>query len=208
MVLITQTLFRIRRIEIIGSDIKISIDPKKLGTLLPFIATSSIANEIRFAHPELSQVEIYKKYPGTLVLDLVSKTPMASVAYENGYAMVDETGFVLSSYQESKPVDIKPILYGCTVPIVVNQKITDIQCVHGLTLIRALFNAGENITELTIRDREYYQFKLGKSDIFIAHDADIPGIVTTLQTIMNRFRMKGTTPARINLRFAKPVVEM
>ena len=207
-VLFIHRLFRVQRIEIIGSNIQVVVDPKKLGSLLPFIATDSIADEIRAAHPELSKVEIYKKYPSTLVLDLVSKHPIATIRYPDGYASVDGTGFILSINETRDTSVDRVLLTGCDTSVVLFGKISDPLCVNGLKLISELTKANEITREITIRDRLYYQFKIGTSDIFIAHDADMPGIVTTLQTIMNRFRMKGTIPARINLRFAKPVVEM
>ena len=49
--------------------------------------------------------------------------------------------------------------------------------------------------------------KTGQTDILITQTSDLTYVRDTLQTLMEGFRIKGTMPKSIDIRFSKPVVQ-
>ena len=49
--------------------------------------------------------------------------------------------------------------------------------------------------------------RFGQTDIIITQTNDLSQVLDTLQTLMEGFRIKGTMPKSIDLRFGKPIVQ-
>jgi cell division septal protein FtsQ len=192
--------FDIQSVEIIGSDVNVTIDPKKFQKHLLFFPTGELKRELLTTYPELRDVHIALKFPHTLYVSLETRQPFAVFSNGKEKFTVDNTGFVLNISGNNLPIieGISDISSRAT-------RISDIDVKNSLQLLAAL-QKNFSIKKLTIIDNQSIQTSIDKTNIFFPQDRDIPTMVTTLQMLLTRFRMKGTMPTSIDLRFTKPVV--
>jgi cell division protein FtsQ len=98
LILRHMAFFRVRRIEIQGaryvapSDIlaRLHVDT----TASVWDATGPLARRV-MAHPEIARAEIERKLPGTLVVRVTERTPVALVPANGGFRVYDERGVAL-----------------------------------------------------------------------------------------------------------------
>ena len=62
------------------------------------------------------------------------------------------------------------------------------------------------IRDITMNDTMSLRAQRATMSIVFPQHADIPALVRTLQTVIAGFRIKGTLPTTVDLRFDKPVV--
>lgn len=103
------SFFRVRRVEIVGVRY---IAPSDILTRLRVDTTRSVWDdptplEARVAqHPQVSEVSISRKLPGTLVVHVVENLPVALVSTERGFLAFDERGRQLPLDPSRVPVDL------------------------------------------------------------------------------------------------------
>jgi len=101
--------FRVRRVEIVGVRY---IAPSEILSRLRVDTTRSVWDdptplERRVAtHPQVSDVSISRKLPGTLVVNVVENLPVALVSTERGFLAFDERGRQLPLDPSRVPVSL------------------------------------------------------------------------------------------------------
>jgi cell division protein FtsQ len=104
--------FRVRRIEILGahyvapSDILSRLNVDTLASI--WDPTKPLAARIA-THPEIATVEVGRKLPGTLVVQVTERVPVALVPANSGFLVYDERGVALPIDPTRVSVDV-PIL--------------------------------------------------------------------------------------------------
>lgn len=104
--------FHVRRVEILGARY---VPPADLLARLQVDTTMSVWDPLdplaaRVArHPEVKSASVHRKLPGTLVVDVVERTPVALVPAATGVRVYDERGAVLPIDPTHAPVDA-PVL--------------------------------------------------------------------------------------------------
>jgi hypothetical protein len=200
---ISDRIFRVRTIEFIGEGVRITIDPKRLEKNLLFLPTSNLEYDLMIAYPELEDIRIRKKFPQTLVISASIRSAIARLGTNGHVFALDENGVVLpmNNSESSLPFIRVPID-----KIEVGDTLTDPRITRALSFLSAV---GETIPILSIdeRDTASLRARMEKTDIFIPQDGDIQILAATLQTMILGFRIKGSLPALIDLRFDKPIVK-
>ncbi len=106
------TFFRVRHVEVVGARY---VDPRDILARMRVDTLASVWDppgpwEARVAeHPLVSDVEVDRRLPGTLVVRLVEHAPVALVATPNGFRAYDERGVPLPIDPTAADVDA-PIL--------------------------------------------------------------------------------------------------
>lgn len=200
--LLVQRVFAITTIEVAGSSIRVVIDEKKLPRNLLFFPHQVVRDALKEQNPLLADILIQKKYPHTLVIIPVIRTPVARLVTADRRVLLDADAVVLGEDDgtSSLPAVELPVVgvrLGAS-PQEQNVK----QSVQFLVKTKPLL-AFKKITQLEDR---YLQAESEEIHIFFTQDGNIDTIVATLQTLISGFRIKGTLPALIDLRFDKPVV--
>lgn len=103
------SFFRIRRVEIVGvrylapSDIlaRLRVDTTRSVWDDPTPLERRVA-----AHPQVANVSIGRKLPGTLVVNVVENMPIAMVSTETGFLVFDDRGRQLPLDPSKIPVDL------------------------------------------------------------------------------------------------------
>ena len=87
--------FRVRRVEIVGVRY---LAPSEILSRLRVDTTRSVWDDPRpleervATHPQVSEVSISRKLPGTLVVNMVENLPVALVSTERGFLAFDDRG--------------------------------------------------------------------------------------------------------------------
>lgn len=112
LVMRRMAFFRVRRVEIIGaryvapSDILARLHVDTLASV--WDAMSVLASRVE-SHPEIQRAVVRRKLPGTLVVEVTERIPVALVPANSGFRVFDERGVALPIDPASVPVDA-PVL--------------------------------------------------------------------------------------------------
>lgn len=195
-------VFRVRKIEVVGVGIHLSLDPRRIEKNLLFLPTRHIELDLMEAYPELERIEVYKKFPQTLVIVASQRSPIARLKTNNHTFILDKEGVVLP---DSLAGGMLPTVFVDLPAVQVGKTITDPRIVLALAFLDAL---DESIRIETVFENDAsLQAKSGKTDIFIPQKGDAQTLAATLQTLFMGFRIKGSLPTVIDLRFDKPIVK-
>jgi cell division septal protein FtsQ len=194
-------IFKIRRIELVGEGIKLNVDDKKMSQNIIFISTDRIKNDILTEHPEIQYIHISKKLPDTLVIGISTRRPAAHILLLGTTKLVDDQGKIMNYTLPLNQIYPTIHLNGYN-----SVEQIDSRIIKRILDLLTYISRYEKILVITIDNSGYYQLKIDKTDIIIPQNMDIYTTETTLQTLLTRFRMKGTVPTQIDLRFDKPVI--
>lgn len=192
----------IRYIEVTGGDLLLSINEKELPKNLLFFPSEKIRAQLLALHPMLRDIRIRKKFPHTLVIEPLTRDGAARLVRGNQMVTVDYDGVVIPD-ADSLRVLPRIILDGDVVHV--GQKVTDRMVQQSLLLIRHL-DVRWGIVSIEKRDDASITAYIGKTNTIITQDADMVSTAATLQTLLEGFRIKGTLPSVVDLRFDKPIV--
>jgi len=104
--------FRVRRVEIVGARY---VAPSDILTRLHVDTSASVwdptsALAARVAsHPEIQHVAVHRKLPGTLVVEVTERVPVALISAPGGMRVYDERGVALPIDPAKVDVDV-PVL--------------------------------------------------------------------------------------------------
>jgi len=104
--------FRVHRVEILGARY---VAPRDILTRLHVDTMASVWDPtgplaVRVArHPEIQSAVVHRKLPGTLVIEIVERVPIALVAATGGFRVYDERGVALPIDPARVPIDL-PVL--------------------------------------------------------------------------------------------------
>lgn len=194
--------FTIQTIEVQGPGIGLIVDQKKFPRNLLFFPTELVRSQLLSENPLLGDVEIRKKLPHTLVIAVKPRTPVARLQTNGRSVDVDKEGIVVS---DSMPGTMLPLIFFDIESVRVGQKIHNPQVSLALSAITA-FETLIPIDSITELDSQSLQVKSGTLYMYITQQAHMSDIAATLQTLLEGFRIKGTLPTVIDLRFIKPVI--
>lgn len=195
-------VFQVKHIEVTGDPVQLEIDTSLFVNNILFFPTESIIHQIKIDNPLVKTVEIRKKFPSTLEFVIYKRKPIAEIDTEGIRVGIDEENVVT----EITPQEQLPIIY-VTMPLVrIGATVKNSMVVQAVSLINKTkpfiqWSSIESYETQSIRARS------GKTDILITQTSDLQQILDTLQTLMEGFRIKGTIPKSIDLRFGKPIVQ-
>lgn len=194
--------FTIRDIVVDAPGMTIELDKQKFGKNLLFLPTGKLRQELLDAYPLLGEVTFERKFPGTLTVHLTKRSAYVFLQSNGNNYELDEQGLVLG------PVDStagKTTMFFDIGILPAGSRVVDGRVGAALSFMRPLKNPSL-ITRIEPRDSQSIQAKLGNTNIFLPQNGDLSAKADTLQIIMEGFRMKGTLPTVIDLRFDKPVI--
>jgi cell division protein FtsQ len=106
------TFFRVHRVEIVGAryvaprDILSRLHVDTMASV--WAPTGPLAARVA-SHPEIQHAVVRRKLPGTLVIEIVERVPIALVPAPSGFRVYDERGAALPIDPARMPVDV-PVL--------------------------------------------------------------------------------------------------
>jgi len=195
-------LSTIRRIELVGSNLKIELNEQKFPSNLLFFPEDKIKRELLREYPLLSDVDFDRIFPFTLKLTIYSRVPQAKLVSGKRAFYIDEEGVIIGNAIDNSQL---PTIIIPDESIRIASRKTDELTTQSLRVVR-LFSPIIAVESITATQSSNIQVKTNVTSIYITQKSDVIKIVDTLQTLLTGFRIKGTMPRIIDLRFTKPVV--
>lgn len=197
-------LFSIQEIKVVGSSLGVTVDKRRFPTNLLFFPAERLRTELLNQNPILADVIFEKRYPHTLILTPILRSPVALLTAPTRRVFIDSRGYALSDAGVAPPR--LPVITAPVSGIRLGQQLTSTPIQQSLSFIAGVKDI-MNVETITIADDGQIRAHGGKLDILFTQSEDIKTILTTLQTLFSGFRIKGTLPTVIDLRFDKPVVK-
>ena len=198
-------MFTINNIVVVGNNLRVQVDESRLPKTLLFFPAEKLRVQLLAANPILSDIQFQKKYPHTLVIVPTLRPAVARLALVSREVLVDAGGIVLSDTDASSPNLPRLIVPITTVRI--GEKITDPRVAAGIAFITGIQDILP-VSSVSVEDEQSLRAKGDKLDIVFPQDGPIAPILATLQTLLSGFRIKGTLPTFIDLRFNKPIIKL
>lgn len=196
-------LFDIREIRVVGGNIQVSVNEKKLPRSLLFFPSDKLRTEILEDNPILGDIEFKKSYPHTLIIIPTLRPAAALLVTPMRQVLVDAQGTVLADADRGRSG--LPEIFASISGLRIGQRVRDMSVSTSLAFL-AEISPILHIETVTISDDAVIRAHTGKLDILFTQDTQAHSIITTLQTLLTGFRIKGTLPTVIDLRFDKPVI--
>lgn len=204
IVYIVRTKLRVREIQFIASDMHLEVNERLLSTNLLFFPSAKIRQDLLHAYPQFKDMRIVKKFPDTIQIMPVLRTPFLVIETPDLIYTVDEEGVVVDvgvvhPTIVTLRIDLPPLQVGT---VVKDQRVQS---------VIAFFSGTRSL--LPIRsftanpDGSGIRAKSGETDILFSQNSDMTRTIATLQTITAGVRIKGTMPVLIDVRFTKPVIQ-
>jgi hypothetical protein len=199
---LTTWVFTIHTIEIVGEHAIVTVDEKRISKNLLFFPSDVFRTQILQSSPALADVQFEKKFPGTLRIIPILRTPAAILVSSDRVVLVDEQGIVLADGDGGLHL---PVLNIPTEAFRVGQALADVRVQLALALVKGL--APDVVIHSVIYENSsYLRAKSEKLDIIVTQEKSAEETMATLQLLVSGFRIKGTLPKVVDLRFDKPIV--
>lgn len=179
----------------------------KIDSPLILLDTNELVEEVKSISPWIKNVHAIKKYPWTLVIKVTERTPVATFTKDEVQYLISEDGMVLPIRGGNNLVPA--VKLDCVVDQSPGQLIDKSQIFTGLAVIKSLTqNQDVMIESLLCVNDDRYQITTSKTIIEYGRQNDSETIVSSLQVLFRQFRIEGTWPKRVDLRFDKPLLVM
>jgi len=176
------------------------------GKNILFLSSSNLSGQIKQNHPELLQVQIDKQLPHDLLVEIQVRRAVVAISSQGEeFYLADEDGVLLEKMNQ--PPDLPMILVADKISRDVGGRIQEeiilkeIQILHEsqLRLLepKSAQAVSERVIEVWFNDDLQALFSVQK---------DIDVQLDSLQFILERTKIEGEKPKRIDLRFDKPVI--
>ena len=196
--------FTIKNIVVVGNNIRVQVDETRLPKTLLLFPSVTLRTQLLTDNPMLFDIQFRKKYPHTLIIIPTLRTAVVRLVLVTREVFVDDSGIVLADADTGSPV--LPRLFLPLPSVRIGETLSDPRVASALSFITGVRDI-LSITAITVEDERSLRAKSDTVDILFPHDGSMPAIVATLQTLLSGFRIKGTLPTFIDLRFNKPIIK-
>lgn len=194
-------LTTIKHIEIKGINAVVTIDPDVLPNNLLFFPSERVRQLLKAEYPYVYEVTVEKKYPNTLILHIIPRVPIARIHTSGRSMTVSEDGIVLADTN----VGEYPTIYTPSIYLSVGIQISRSDIRNALAFL-AQMPQDEDIQSILIDDAGVLRVTLPAALVVLSPTRDGRESARTLQSVLTGFRIKGSIPKTIDLRFEQPVV--
>jgi hypothetical protein len=201
---ISITMFTIDNIVVVGNNIQVQVDEGKLPKTLLVFPAAKLRAQLLKDNPILADVQFQKEYPHTLVIIPTLRSAVVRLSLSAREVLLDEQGTVLADTDASSP-NLPRLVLPITA-VRTGEKISDPRVVAGIAFITGMRDILP-VASVSVEDERSLRAKCDKLDIIFPQDEPTSTLLATLQTLLSGFRIKGTLPTFIDLRFNKPIIK-
>ncbi|MEK7065554.1 MAG: hypothetical protein AAB961_01050 [Patescibacteria group bacterium] len=196
-------LFALENIEVAGDGLGVAVNEEKISGNLLFFPSEKVKEDILRDNPILGSLELKKKFPHTLIIVAKRREPIAIITLESIIGLIDREGYIVGIDDGTHSL---PLITLEPLRVSIGQQVSDESVRAALALIAAL-PPHYVMRKITRFDRLSIVGKVQETNIIVPQTIDQNHFSSTLQTILERLRIKGTMPTRIDLRFDKPIIQ-
>lgn len=196
--------FTITAIEVVDPYIDIEVNHDRFQNNILLFSPNDMQEDILRTHPLLEDVHVTKVYPHTIQIDVVPRVPIARIQTATQYMLIDHEGYVLGNVREDSdmPLVVLPIA-----DMRIGQRVADQRVQQSVYFLRLVGDDIE-VEHISEHDATSLRAEVGETDIFFPQNGLLEAKVSTLQILLSGFRIKGTLPDIVDLRYSKPTVKI
>lgn len=202
-----RTFFIIKTIRIAGEPEQAIKNVESLGGQnLFFLNQGRWEEKLKRENPTLREIKIKKEFPSQVLISFQKRKPQVIIfdpGSENSF-LIDEEGVILEKSLEEERL---PMIIASLQNFKIGDRIKDKSIGLALELIPILEGSAESSRFEIDKDLKILKITLAKKvEIFISLEKEKDVTVFALQTLAKKFKIEGNWPAKIDLRFEKPVL--
>lgn len=210
-VLLQSPLFAIQAIDVNGAVHLSERDVRHLAGIEPGeniwrTDLEQSAQRLR-QHPWIGHVEVRRRLPATVEIQITERRPLAVVPYEGFYLALDDQGVALSLVDDLNVLGV-PVITGAETPVFVAGQVYPVPAVN--TALAAFTGLGEyaaDVAELHVSEPDGLTIWLrGGIRAEIGRSGDLDAKLVLLRTILLDATVKGQRLASIDVRYQPPVI--
>lgn len=195
-------LTTIRKIKVSGAAYQVNIAWDQYPSSLLLFPVKKAEREIVTRFATIDAVSINRQWPDTLAIELTLREPVATMPSEDGrYLLIDRHGVAYADLQNESVPRIETQTRLVLGKQVINARI--------LPLFEFLYHAPERNTIRSIQIASLsgeIRIQYPETTVHVGSESNPVQTAETLQSLFIGFRMKGSMPREIDLRFSQPVV--
>ena len=195
-------IFQVKHIVVTGDPVQLEINQSIFVNNILFFPTESVVRQLKLDNPLVKTVEIRKKFPSTLEFVIYKRIPIAEIVTDGIRLGIDEECIIT----EAVPNNQLPVITMSISFVRIGATVKQPMVVQAIALIRRTKSFIE-WSSIESYETQSIRARFGQTDILITQTSDLSQILDTLQTLLEGFRIKGTIPKSIDLRFGKPIVQ-
>lgn len=169
---------------------------------LIFLSKDKLTQKLKTQYPCIEEITIIKKFPKTLEVNIKVKTPVVRMEGTNFYATAD--GLIVSSHDSYQ---LPTFYFRQNQKLELGQKITDQVILDALKLAGILLKSDFAVSSIRViaSDEIVAYAKTNYLAVFtLQKEPDLQ--VDSLQAILAQSKIEPSKIAKVDLRFAKPVI--
>jgi hypothetical protein len=197
--------FTIKHIEVKGDAVLFEYDANVLGNNLLFLPSGRIKKELLSAYPVIKSLDIEKKFPDTLLLTVSLYKPLSVFSSTSGNKLLTETGLVIGDAREEDFFSY-PVVYDYPKPLFDGVLYTEPLILSVLRVIREFSLSAK--TDIYVMPGDSYRLIIDNVEVVFPSTKEVFYLKRTLQALLQGFRIKGTLPKQIDLRYDNPVIKL
>jgi len=176
-----------------------------MGRSIFFLNASKVEDSIKSDFPTIKEVTLEKRLPDKLVIRISVRVPLAVVEDKDGDRFqVDQGGFLFKeSGQENLPV----IKLGVDFDGAVGLSVSDKGVCSYLETLDLATQKGFGVRAIYLNSTSI-ELRLDGTVVWLSAEAEISSQLELLTNLLQRYKLGGTTPKSVDLRFSRPVVRL
>ena len=204
------TFFNVKKVQVVGSQSFVSsadiesvvlakVSEKSLFRINAFELQTSLLKNFQGA----KDIKVEKKYPHTLHLSVVERTPLAVIHSKGNYYLADDEGYVLGLV-DANDTNLPVIEYtqDINVGLFLDRQLVPVY----LQLLKALEENNLNVSSLSA-SKNYMSFYLNDNiQVYVDTAKDISTSIFTLSKLYNQLAQGEKQAKKIDLRYDKVIV--
>lgn len=179
------------------------------GTFLPFLNEESVQKQIAHDNPSLADIRVYTYYPDMIYISSRIQRPLLAVKLVDGFALVGETGSVLSKNKEEEthlPVVnyYQGLFYN---QFRIGEVVSQDEIVHSAQFLYGSKREGIVVRKIDITHENMIVLRTDSLEILITSTRDADKQLSTFVYTMRQLKRQGLEVKSIDVRFEKPIVK-
>lgn len=171
------------------------------GQNIFLVNEKELTTKIMMSEVKIGNVLVKKEFPEKILVNIKKREPLVAISAMDFFFLVDKEGLI---FDKTKIPSGLPIVDLGLQSLEVGSRIEKGK--SSVLLVFERLKGEEEIKSGKISGSEFYLELGGGTTVIFLLDSDLSGKSQALQMILNRFRIEGKRPTRIDLRFEKPIV--
>ncbi len=183
------------------------ISEKVLARSIFFLKVAEVEREIKGTFPTVSSISFEKRWPDRLLIKVIVRKPLAIVEDKNqARFLVDQEGLLFRQAAE-EPLPIIKLGEDFEGAVGLWLAVDEQGIASYLKTLDLVSSKGLETKGIYLRSQTI-ELRLTNTIVWLSTEGSIDQHLELLTQILQRFKLSGSTPKSVDLRFSRPVVKL